>query len=536
MLATLRSFRAFVAWPALAALAIYLQACVGYSAREVERTEPVLIGSGKVVVIHRGKQAMALDEPAVGKDGITGRTRDLYRRNGYAGPREAASPAPGGRVVLPPKGQRIDIHLAAGDTLRDAADLALDWGSIDRITVYDVSVGKTILIWTGAAIGAAAIAFVIFLLTKSSCPFVYADNGDGNGYSFQGEIFSGAIYPQLERDDWMPLPAPAGPAYRLRVTNEVKEIQHIDRAALWLVRHPPGTGVLLDAEGMPHTFSAPASPARCVTLGGEDASALVAARDSLAYMGGDGSASGGWSDGLDLAFAKPAGARRAKLILRARNSFWLDYLYGQFQDLFGAGLADWNEKMRKAPKEKAEAWFRDQGLPLAIEAQGPSGWSRIASLPLPGPMAARDFIVPFEVPPGDSLRVRLRCGFLFWEIDYAAVDFSPDLPAGIVRVEADSASDQDGRDLRVPLSAADGKRYDQPRVGDQAWLRFAVPSAPAGQEQSAFLASRGYYDILRTPQGRPRMAKLKGFREPGALPRFSAERMRERIGGGPHAL
>ena len=41
------------------------------------------------------------------------------------------------------------------------------------------------------------------------------------------------------------------------------------------------------------------------------------------------------------------GARSAKLILRAKNSFWLDYLYGQFQDLFGDGLESWNGKMRK---------------------------------------------------------------------------------------------------------------------------------------------------------------------------------------------
>jgi len=537
MLSALRALRAPIAWPVLAALSLYLNACVGYSSREVSKDEPVLIGSDKVLVIHRGRQAMALDAPAVGKDGIRGRARDLYRPgSAYVDTRSGRIEHYPGMVYLPPTGQRIDIHLAKGDSLKDASDLSLDWREIDRITVYDVSVGKTIVIWTGAVLGAVAIAFIIFLLTKSSCPFVYADDGGGNGYAFQGEIFSGAIYPQLERDDWMPLPAPAGPAYRLRITNEVKEVQHLDRAALWLVRHPAGTGVLLDGGGHPRTFSAPIAPSRCVTAGGKEAAALVAARDSLAYTGGDGSGANGWSDGLDMSFAKPAGARSAKLILRAKNSFWLDYLYGQFQDLFGDRLGDWNAKMRQAPKEKAEAWFRSQGLPLAIEAQGPGGWRPIASLPLPGPMAARDFIVPFEAPAGDSLRVRLRCGFLFWEIDYAAVDFSPDAPAEIVRVEADSAVDQDGRDLRGLLSAADGARYDQPRVGDQAWLRFPVPPAPAGQEQSAFLASRGYYDILRAPKGRPRVARLRGFREPGALPRFSAERMRARIDGEPHAF
>lgn len=596
MLAAFRSRLAPIAWPTLAALMLYLNGCVGYTERKIPRDEPLVVGADKILVLHTGMAAYTLGAPNVDRHGIHGRLSALpFPATDTAGNLFRGgngSVAAGGRS-LPSKSQRVDIWLKAPqdtalaarirnmpvlsrpeppltDLIVDSSGYTIPWSSIDRISIYDVSVGKTILYWTAGMLGAMAVVLLIILLTKSSCPFVYADNGDGSGYAFQGEIFSGAIYPQLERNDWMPLPAPAGPEYRLRITNEVREIQHLDAASLWLVRHPPGTGVLLDQEGRPHTFAHPIAPARCVTASGRDALRLVGARDSLAYMGGDGRDGGnggnsrdgaapGGLDGLDLEFPRPAGARSAKLILRAKNSFWLDYLYGQFQDLFGDGLEAWNGKMRKAPREKLAAWFKEQNLPLTVEMAGPDGWREVATLDLPGPMASRDFLVPLVFPssilpssespssvapaaagpapgaprgPDETVRLRLRCGFLFWEIDYAALDFSPYAPAEIVRIPAASARDQRGRDLIAALSAQDGRYYDQPDVGDEAILTFAIPEAPAGTAQSAFLASRGYYDILRKPEGKPQVASLKRFRSPGTLSRFSAERMSEFLEGG----
>jgi hypothetical protein len=543
MLKAIRIRRIPIAWACLPALALYLVGCVGYNERHVPFDEPLIVGPDKVLVLHAGAKAWELDAPVVDGKGISGRTRSIAQSTSDAG-LPAARQARAARVAadsrnpgMPGKGQRVDVYLSDGSPLpADTGAFALPWKGIDRISVYDVSLGKTLLMWTAGAAGAMAIVVVIILLTKDSCPFVYADNG--SGYGFTGEIFSGAVYPQMERRDWLPLPAPTSRDYKIRITNEVKEIQHIDAATLLMARHPQGTQVLLDKEGRPHTVAAPLAPIACTTAGGKDALALVKARDSSAYLGGDGSAKEGWQDGLTLAFPRPMDARQGKLILRAKNSFWLDYLYGQFLDLFGGKLEGWNGKMSQAPREKLEQWFRDQNLPLIVEVKGTEGWKEAAALSLPGPMAARDFLVPLNLPAAatDTLAVRLRCGFLFWEIDYAAMDYSADQAVDLLPVQALKAADQDGRDLRGPLAAEDGVRYDQPRVGDAAELVFAVPEAPAGRAQSAFLFSRGYYDILRKPEGRPRMAALKRFREPGALSRFSAERMAEQAAGISHAL
>lgn len=539
MISAFRSRRAPIAWISLPALTLYLIGCVGYTERRIPPDQPVIVGPDKVLVLHAGTQAWELSQPTVDGKGISGRTRSIVLQQPQAtGQGLLQDRASAGRAsTLPSKRQRVDVYLSASSrSPSDTGAFALPWSGIDRISVYDVSLGKTLLMWTAGAAGAMAIVVIIILLTKDSCPFVYADNG--SGYNFIGEIFSGAVYPQLERRDWLPLPAPSGAKYKVRITNEVKEIQHIDAVTLMLARHPAGTQVLLDKEGRPHTIEAPFAPIACVGAGGKDALPLVRARDSSSYMGGDGNESGGWQDGLSLTFPRSAAAKQGKLILRAKNSFWLDYLYGQFLDLFGSKLAGWNGKMSLAPREKLEKWFRDQNLPLVVEVKGPQGWREATTLNLPGPMAARDFVVPLDLSavPSETLDVRLRCGFLFWEIDYAAIDYSADRPVELLPVQPAQAADQDGRDLRGLLAAEDGSRYDQPRVGDAAVLTFSLPPSPPDRAQSAFLFSRGYYDILRKPEGRPQAAALRRFREPGTLSRFSAERLLEQAGGTGRAL
>lgn len=92
----------------------------------------------------------------------------------------------------------------------------------------------------------AGVAFIIFLLTKSSCPFVYTL--DGADYNFRGEIYGGAIAPNLERDDYMPLPgfAAVDSVFKLKITNELKERQYTDVAELLMVEHSENITVLMD--------------------------------------------------------------------------------------------------------------------------------------------------------------------------------------------------------------------------------------------------------------------------------------------------
>ena len=55
--------------------------------------------------------------------------------------------------------------------------------AIDQVEVYDVDLGKTIVYSTLGIAGTLGCIFIIILLTKSSCPFIYAYNGESQQYS-----------------------------------------------------------------------------------------------------------------------------------------------------------------------------------------------------------------------------------------------------------------------------------------------------------------------------------------------------------------
>jgi hypothetical protein len=68
------------------------------------------------------------------------------------------------------------------------------------------------------------------LVTKTSCPFVYVDRGDG--FELVGEAYSGAALRSIERDDMLPIPDfPNTPRVHLRLGDEAHETQFTNQRA-----------------------------------------------------------------------------------------------------------------------------------------------------------------------------------------------------------------------------------------------------------------------------------------------------------------
>lgn len=74
-----------------------------------------------------------------------------------------------------------------------------------------------------------------------------------------------------------------------------------------------------------------------------------------------------------------------------------------------------------------------------------------------GPLAARDLVVPVDLRKhtGEEVRLRVESGFLFWELDYAAMDFTEDRPMAL-QVLKPSEVVVDGMDKRPELIVDDG--------------------------------------------------------------------------------
>jgi hypothetical protein len=231
-------------------------------------------------------------------------------------------------------------------------------------------------------------------------------------------------------------------------------------------------------------------------------------------------------DAVILTFDKPVDKDTGKLVIKGKNSFWLDYIHGQFSELFGDKLSSWKEEQKSRSPEDMAKWSLDQGIPLSVYLETDEGWEFVDYYNVVGPLASKDDVLEIDLTnaKNDKVNIKLEFGFLFWEIDYAAMDFTPNLTTSNYTVPVTSAMDQNSIDVSYELRYDDDQYYHQPHIGDQALLTFDVPEQIEGTKRSVILHSKGHYEIIKNTEGEPDLAYLNSFRKPGAFSKFSKER------------
>lgn len=411
--------------------------------------------------------------------------------------------------------------------------------NIHEVRIIEKESGKTAAFYVLVVVGVIVVIFALLLIiaaaTKSSCPYIYTY--DGEGFIFQGEIYSGAILRNLERHDFMPLPLlqPVDGEYRLRLSNELKERQYTNLAELVVANHPVDSKVLLDSRGQPHLISNPILPKQALSDGGIDLSPILEATDHAAFLFNELEAE---EHDVYLSFSKPENARTARLLVNAKNTLWLEYIFGEYAQKFGAFYEGWMEKQSHLPADQLQQQVIDQEFPLSTYLNTKNGWELVEHLPTVGPLAARDFVIPINLNKvnGEQVELRLKTGFFFWEIDYAAMDFTDPQGLDISRMQATLAVDHDGTDRRAELAADDDLYFAQPEPGMVAELHYPAVPIPDGKAQSVFLHAKGYYEHVRDYAGVPDFSELKKFREPGHFSEYSQNEYLLLLEGGEELL
>jgi len=178
--------------------------------------------------------------------------------------------------------------------------------------------------------------------------------------------------------------------------------------------------------------------------------------------------------------------------------------------------------------------MKDQGVLLEIFVKQKGDWKLIESLNTVGPLAYRDIVVPVDLKgnTSESLEIMLRCGFMFWEVDKVAADFSENLPLIKTKLAPISAVDQDGKEVSELLSKNDDQYLVQPNIGDQVYVSFkSYNKAKEGTKTTVFLENSGYYEYIRNYSGKPDKLELMTFRNPGVFTSFSKDNYFEFIFG-----
>ena len=421
----------------------------------------------------------------------------------------------------------LELHFYTKENLdkTTTGEVIIPFSNIEKMEVYVPDTAKKVLSIIGFTVAGLAIVAIIIAATKSSCPFVYIKDGDS--YTFTGELYPGAILPNLERTDYIPLPnfIPQNEEYTLKISNELKEIQYTDLAELVVINHSKNSTVLLDQNGKPHTFSKKINPEE-VTI---DDTAFDTnpslKKDTVAYLFNHEKSKDNQWNNIVLSFDNNSHSKQAKLILSAKNSLWLDFVYGKFNEQFGFYFNQFQKQQLHVPAEKNIQWRDDQGIPLSVYVKQDKGWVLIEKINPVGPMAYRDLVIPIDLENINSqkIEIKLECGFMFWEVDYAAIDYSKDIPLKLQYINPLSAIDENGKNVTALLDKEDKSYLIQPNIGNEVVLKYHVKSPKNGESQTLFLKNRGYYEYIRNYKGIPNFAKLKTFREKGALSKYSKD-------------
>lgn len=487
---------------------------------------------GKYFILHKGAETYGLNNISVDKNNLT-----------MSGKLSAVDPSHFLYINAKGRGYRyndknrevlneIHIYVNNSASIDTVNPIVLPLSQVEKIEVIEHDRARTttsyVLGGIGIGIGVAVLTGVIIALTKESCPFISVY--DGEQFQLQAELFGGAVNRQLERMDYVPLNAtPVNGEFQIRLSNELKERQYTDFADLLVVEHPANVQVLPNADGKLFQVSNPMMPVNARLNDKWDVLHSVSRADGIFCSFSDTTNTSGINE-LSISFKGDENAKQGKLILHLKNSYWLDYLYGEFTRYFGSRYESWKEKQRNKRAEEMIRWTEEQQIPLTVAIQTKSGWKEIQKLKTVGPLVNRNIIIPFQVDgeAGKSINIKLTTGFMFWDVDYAAVDFSDDQPLLVTRLKPAFAEDENGNSVLANLVDNDKNYLSQPNAGNYAILKYEFNQQPRpGNTFSVIFHTSGYYEPIREFAGRPDVAFLRKFKEPGYMPVFSVHRFQQ---------
>lgn len=395
---------------------------------------------------------------------------------------------------------------------------------VTKIEVYERDGGKTTLSYVLGGLGVYfATTFVLGIILLSvacNCPQVYTY--DGAQYNFKSGVFSGAIYSSLERTDYLPLDGvrPINGQYNFKLANNQKEEQFVNQLQLIQVNHSANTKVLLDRYGKPHTYALTPTLPDNSHLSRPLAQAIEYA-DGNAYMFNKTLDNHSANGSIVLDFPNKNNNKEAKLIVHAKNSMWSGYIFNEFSGMFGSNYPLWVAKNDKADQQKLEKWQLSQSLPLMVYMQTGKGWEFVDYFPFTGNTAGRDLIMNIPMPTNaGSVKIKIESAYMFWELDYAAMDFTTDEPVNIAYIDPTVATNNHN-ETKINALAAKDEVYAFLKEDEYLAIEFKNTPETPGKVRSVFLSTTGYYHNTKKYSGKTQTASLYHFKKKGAFNAFS---------------
>jgi hypothetical protein len=295
--------------------------------------------------------------------------------------------------------------------------------------------------------------------------------------------------------EWTPVSAEPGEdgKCRLRLENASGAPRGVDEVKLVVVDHPPGVGVAPDCQGVMRTFSNPEPPAHASEGDGRDIMDLVRAKDDVFWRSPGGDSVSDLKthprDELTFEFPKPAGACRAKLVVKATNSAWRAQFAGAV--LASSGGAATGQKAKPVYQESEFNKLRVRMLTVF-------GWETGQVIFVGGPLPAGDMIYDIDLGDvgADKVRLKIDPPAGYWLIDRLALDYSEDVDVEGEEIEAEDVDSPDAAAILEALAVEDGSTLFFEDSGSWSTLTFSFPPPKEGMERTLFLRTVSCYETL----------------------------------------
>ncbi len=460
------------------------------------------------------------------------------------------------RVTLP-SGERVAVRspTLVGDSLIGFGEprqsggrdrIAIAQSNVRNVEIKVTSAGKTTALVVGVGIGVVLVAAAIAEAveddppprptTTFSCPLVYS--WDGREWYLDSGTFGGAIMAPLARSDVDNLEHARSHegVLRLRLTNELDEVDFVDAIEVLAADHDPNVSVSPGADGRLYTLGSSVPATNANDYDGREVLSRVRERDgwsweSMVYRR-DQSSSEKNRDGIELEFPMPEHAASARLILDAHNTPWAAYLIGEYVRAHGRDTRRWYSDLEAEPERARQLGERFMlEAFLEVKVLTPEGWATQGFAWEAGPEVVKRQVIPLDLSAvvGEAVRVRLEAPPSFWFVDHVAIDYSPERTIALQTLTPRQALDRDGGNVRDLLATVDDRYYEMVK-GDEAELIFDVPPVPKGQARSYLLRSTGWYKINSPETGEPDVELLRMIeRELGAIARIAVARQNAAI-------
>jgi len=371
------------------------------------------------------------------------------------------------------------------------------------------AISSTITTLAILAVAAVPLAY-LYVYLVCGCPHVSTVNSDGST-EFHGSLFPGSIFKSLERKDYLVLDnlqPDDEELIKIKISNDLEEIQFIDQVELLSVKHDKSKIGLADNKELV-AFNYGVSPYGAKSQIGNSVKERIASIDDSMYNF-DHPANDKSLNSLELSFLKRDLNDDALLVINAEQTKLMEQTAEVFFNQFGTDFPKWVDQMNHADPSNYKKNAIKQGIALNAYIKIQNKWEYIGSFNNAGTAAKRDLAIPVDLTNTEEvIKIKLESAYGLWSIDH--VTLTTDFRKGLVtnKLEILTATNQDDVDVRKQLVGVDEINVQQSKEGTYTMLEF---KAESDKQVTYILSGTGYYNHLRSYDNKPNRKILKKMR------------------------